>query len=92
MVNGSQKADKSTKPMVKATSLPTMARLAASTQNNKQHLTLMYLQEPVGLSQIYSDNFQQLCRWNKQVAIPTALICPMAITILYLYQRGLQPG
>lgn len=90
IVNGKQKANKITKENGDNYQLSDDGKL--STINQKQisnNLTAMYLQEPVGLSQIYSDNFQQFVQ-VKQVESHTYRVnLPDGNYNFYTYTNGI---
>ena len=89
MVNGKQKADKSTKANGESYLLTDGGKVSSINQKQiNNNLTLMYLQEPVGLSQIYSDNFQQFVQ-VKQVENHTYRInLPDGNYNFYTYTNG----
>ncbi|ASU36249.1 DUF6134 family protein [Mucilaginibacter xinganensis] len=89
-VNGKQKADKFTKANGDQYQLTDDDKIGSI--NQKQiinNLTMMYLHEPVGLSQIYSDNFQQFVQ-IKQVEEHTYRInLPDGNYNYYTYTNGI---
>jgi len=90
MVNGKQKANKITKACngcYQLTDDDDVKQIDQKQINN--NLTLMYLQEPVGLSQVYSDNFQQFVQ-VKQVSSHTYRInLPDGNYNFYTYTNGI---
>ena len=90
MVNGKQKANKITKACngcYQLTDDDNVKQINQKQINN--NLTLMYLQEPVGLSQVYSDNFQQFVQ-VKQVSSHTYRInLPDGNYNFYTYTNGI---
>jgi len=89
MVNGKQKADKSTKANGESYQLTDGGKVSSIDRKQiNNNLTLMYLQEPVGLSQIYSDNFQQFVQ-VKQVDSHTYRVnLPDGNYNFYTYANG----
>jgi hypothetical protein len=88
-VNGKQKADKLTKANGDSYQLTDDGKISSINQKQiSNNLTMMYLQEPVGLSQIYSDNFQQFVQ-VKQVESHTYRInLPDGNYNYYTYTNG----
>lgn len=88
-VNGKQKADKLTKANGDCYQLTDDGKISSINQKQiSNNLTMMYLQEPVGLSQIYSDNFQQFVQ-VKQVESHTYRInLPDGNYNYYTYTNG----
>lgn len=89
-VNGKQKADKLTKADGDSYQLTDNGKISSINQKQiNNNLTMMYLQEPVGLSQIYSDNFQQFVQ-VKQVDSHTYRInLPDGNYNYYTYTNGI---
>ncbi|WP_143167078.1 DUF6134 family protein [Mucilaginibacter sp. OK098] len=89
-VNGKQKADKLTKANGDSYQLTDDGKISSINQKQiSNNLTMMYLQEPVGLSQIYSDNFQQFVQ-VKQVESHTYRInLPDGNYNFYTYTNGI---
>jgi hypothetical protein len=89
-VNGKQKADKLTKANGDSYQLTDDGKTSSINQKQiNNNLTMMYLQEPVGLSQIYSDNFQQFVQ-VKQVESHTYRInLPDGNYNYYTYTNGI---
>jgi hypothetical protein len=89
-VNGKQKADKLTKANGDSYLLTDDGKISSINQKQiSNNLTMMYLQEPVGLSQIYSDNFQQFVQ-VKQVESHTYRInLPDGNYNFYTYTNGI---
>jgi hypothetical protein len=89
MVNGKQKANKITKACNGCYQLTDDGEVKSINQKQiNNNLTLMYLQEPVGLSQVYSDNFQQFVQ-VKQVDSHTYRInLPDGNYNFYTYTNG----
>jgi len=88
-VNGKQKADKLTRANGDCYQLTDDGKISSINQKQiNNNLTMMYLQEPVGLSQIYSDNFQQFVQ-VKQVESHTYRInLPDGNYNYYTYTNG----
>jgi hypothetical protein len=89
-VNGKQKADKFTKANGETYQLTDNGKVSSINQKQiTNNLTMMYLQEPVGLLQIYSDNFQQFVK-VKQVENHIYLITlPDGNYNFYTYTNGI---
>jgi len=89
VVNGREKANKITKACNGCYQLTDNNKVRSMDQKQiNNNLTLMYLQEPVGLSQIYSDNFQQFVQ-VKQVDSHTYRInLPDGNYNFYTYTNG----
>lgn len=89
-VNGKQKADKLTRANGDCYQLTDDGKISSINQKQiSNNLTMMYLQEPVGLSQIYSDNFQQFVQ-VKQVESHTYRInLPDGNYNYYTYTNGI---
>lgn len=90
MVNGKQKADKSTKATDENYQVSDNGKIGSINQKQiNNNLTLMYLHEPIGLSQIYSDNFQQFVQ-VKQVESHTYRVnLPDGNYNYYTYTNGI---
>jgi len=90
MVNGKQKADKSTKATGENYQVSDNGKIGSINQKQiNNNLTLMYLHEPIGLSQIYSDNFQQFVQ-VKQVESHTYRVnLPDGNYNYYTYTNGI---
>lgn len=90
VVNGKQKVNKITKACNGCYQLTDNGKVKSIDQKQiNSNLTLMYLQEPVGLSQIYSDNFQQFVP-VKQVDSHTYCInLPDGNYNFYTYTNGI---
>ncbi|MCO5946015.1 DUF6134 family protein [Mucilaginibacter flavidus] len=89
MVNGSQKADKSTKANGESYQLTDGSKVSSINQKQiNNNLTLMYLQEPVGLSQIYSDNFQQFVKVEQTGSHTYRINLPDGNYNFYTYANG----
>ena len=89
LVNGKQKANKITEACNGCYQLTDDGKVKSIDQKQiNNNLTLMYLQEPVGLSQVYSDNFQQFVQ-VKQVDSHTYRInLPDGNYNFYSYTNG----
>ena len=90
LVNGKQKANKITEACNGCYQLTDDGKVKSIDQKQiNNNLTLMYLQEPVGLSQVYSDNFQQFVQ-VKQVGNHTYRInLPDGNYNFYTYTNGI---
>jgi len=88
-VNGKQKADKITRACDGCYQLTDDGKVRSFDQKQiNNNLTMMYLKEPVGLSQVYSDNFQQFVQ-VKQVDSHTYRInLPDGNYNFYTYSNG----
>src|SRR3569833_1935450 len=89
-MNGKQKANKITKACNGCYQLTDDDQVKSIDQQQiNNNLTLMYLQEPAGLSQVYSDNFQQFVQ-VKQVSSHTYRIyLPDGNYNFYTYTNGI---
>jgi hypothetical protein len=89
MVNGKQKADKITKANGENYQLTDDGKVSSIDQKQiSNNLTLMYLQEPVGLSQIYSDNFQQFVQVKQVEGHTYRVNLPDGNYNFYTYTNG----
>jgi len=90
MVNGKQKADKSTKATGESYQVSDNGKIGSINQKQiNNNLTLMYLQEPVGLSQIYSDNFQQFVQLKQVDSHTYRVNLPDGNYNFYTYTNGI---
>ncbi|MDP9081107.1 MAG: hypothetical protein M3O71_27125 [Bacteroidota bacterium] len=89
MVNGKQKANKITKANGETYQLSDDGRISSINQKQiSNNLTAMYLKEPVGLSQIYSDNFQQFVQVKQTDSHTYRIDLPDGNYNFYTYTNG----
>lgn len=90
MVNGKQKANKITKACYGCYQVIDDGKVKSIEQRQiNNNLTLMYLQEPVGLSQVYSDNFQQFVQVNQVSSHTYRINLPDGNYNFYTYTNGI---
>ncbi|MGZ3872275.1 MAG: DUF6134 family protein [Mucilaginibacter sp.] len=89
-VNGKQKANKSTRVSGEHYQLTDDGKISTINQKSiSNNLSMMYLREPVGLSQIYSDNFQQFVAVKQMVGHTYRINLPDGNYNDYTYTNGI---
>ncbi len=90
IVNGKQKASKITKACNGCYQVTDDGKIKSIEQKRiNNNVTLMYLQEPVGLSQVYSDNFQQFVRVRPVDSHTYRIDLPDGNYNFYTYTNGI---
>ena len=89
-VNGKQKADKITRACDGCYQLSDDGKVRLFDQKQiNNNLSMMYLKEPVGLSQVYSDNFQQFVQVKQVDSHAYRINLPDGNYNFYTYTNGI---